>query len=54
MFWTPKAVARLLTFIVIAAALPGCASPVTAQRHDLTAEALSFSTRLHSRGSNFM
>lgn len=45
MFWTPKAVARLLTIIVIAAALPGCASPVTAQRHDLTAEALSFSTR---------
>jgi hypothetical protein len=44
MFWTPKAVARLLYIIVIAAALPGCASPVTAQRHDLTAEALLYAT----------
>jgi hypothetical protein len=44
MFWTPRVAARLLCIIAISTALPGCASPVTAQRHDLTTETPNFST----------
>jgi hypothetical protein len=35
----PKTIIRMLYFFVILSILPGCASPVTAQHADLTAEA---------------
>ena len=44
MYRIPKAVARLLTIIVIGAAMPGCASSAAAQQHESTADVRVYTT----------